>query len=269
MRKLKYCLIIICMLTYESCMRYSFAPKSAYLNDNSLYFNDSLKLSIQLPGDFILYSPKNKNGIRLKRLCKEDRNILKVLGLTPNNSTILFAGAPDVPPFYNLICVMHYAGDNSIVQPVSKQKIDGIDIGIGTIRYNGKFIKLIYYNKPDKECHYCDIDSITMTNIRRINTQMIKGCYYNDLGNCGSEDSAKYYSYKVPVTVNWKKNRSILEVYTVDEADSSKKLYSYRLLDKQTDDSVALKLCPGNYLIKVRNLKNKTLFDNRVIIKNN
>jgi hypothetical protein len=269
MRKLKYFFIILFVLVYASCAHYNFIPKSAYLNDNSLYFNDSLKLSIQLPGDFILYSPKNKNGIRLKRLCKRDKKVLKMLGLNTDNSTILFAGAPNIPPFYNLICVLQDSKNDNISSTVSKQKIDGFDIATGTIQYNGKLVKLIYYNKPDIECPYCDIDSIIMTNSKRINMQTIKGSYYNEPNNCNYASGAKAYSYHFPTTFNWKKNRSILEVYTVDQADSSKKLYGYRLLDKHASDSVTLKLCPGDYLIKLRSPKNKTLFDTSVMIKNN
>ena len=266
MNTLKRYLIFATLMISTGCTHFNFAPRSAYLNDNSLYFNDSLKLSIQLPGDFILYSHQNKNGIRLKSLCKEDKNILNILGLTPNNSIILFTGAPDVPPFYNLIGVVQDYKDSSITHTVSKQKIDDIDIGTGIIPFGKKMVKLIYYNKPDKECPYCDIDWITTSNRERISAQIIDSGYYNDLNNCAATGSA--YNYTNPPAYRQKK-KFILEAYTIDQAESSKKLYSYCLLDGRRGDSVTFKLCAGNYLFKLRNLDNKTLADSSVVIKDN
>jgi hypothetical protein len=262
-KRLVYILIIV---QIQACANYKFIPDSAVLNDNSIYFNDKLKVSIQLPGDFVLKKNNNARGINLINLNQNDIAVLKFLNI--GHAKILFTGTPVVSPFYNLICIQQRANaDTSMLKLTKKLRNGNTNIAIGSIPFDNHFITLVYYNTNDSECPYCDIDSIYVSNKRRIIDPIKSSLPYNEQSSCNTPTASQGYDFHIPKELQSKRDTMILEVNSIAPTDSSEVLYSYRLIKNPSSGKFTIKLCPGQYILTLKTYQNKTLVKTHVYLK--
>jgi hypothetical protein len=266
---IKLCLLLFLSVQFSNCKNYTFLSRGAVLiNDNSYYFNDSLKFMIELPGDFYGYNKVKNSGIKTDHFYKGDKKVLRELAYNPDNTSVLFCGKPDLSPFYNIIAVVRTKSTSStkMSDSLRKQKIKNKEIAVGVIPFKNYEIHLIYHDTIGTECPYCDIEKITADNKIRLSELASSQVAYNDFDKCTSSNMAKEVALPHPQIPPPKKHFYILQIYKNNQADSTQELSQFNLIQDITP-MPKVRLCPGSFQVKFTDETNKTVLDTTITVR--
>jgi hypothetical protein len=258
-----YIALFIGLTLYNSCSSYKFQRTGTYINGfSALYYNDSLRLCLDMPGDFEKYNPKYHTGIRLDSFYANDKRVLRKLHISKTKTSILYSVIPIVSPYYNFIAVLRDSSDINLKHYQHKiyldtlqfyykiQETKKIELEETLIPYKSYYIEFIHYNNKINECPFCDIEEITIKNRYRI----LKGHafdYKNYLSQCETTTNPALIS--IPQEKVLQNNRGLLIAYKVDTILKTREFETFQIL-KPGQNQTELNICPGNYLIRYTDL---------------
>jgi hypothetical protein len=256
-----YFIILSIALLSSSCTKYLFERNGTYISGNSdIYYNDSLRLCLNIYGDYQKYDPTIKKGIKFDVLYPHDSKIMRKLRLHKANTRVLFSTIPIISPYFNLIAVIRDSADVNLKHYQHKiyldtlqfyyktQEVKKMELEETLIPYKNYYIEFIYYNSNINECHFCDIEELTIKNRYRI----LKGHafdYHDNLSQC---ETAKN-SISIPQEKVLKSQPGLLIAYKVDTILKTRQLETFQLL-KSGQNQTEINICPGNYVIRYMDL---------------
>jgi hypothetical protein len=183
---LRFSLLLLCTLwIFCGCSSYRFVATGKNINAlredstyQQCYINDSLNLSIEVPGDFNNYKVGLNKGLKLSALYSKDKRILTKLGFKPSIIQILFSATPTLEPYYNLIAFVNkeerdftlydkkLEGDK-ILYFYKKATVKNRQIAEALIPYRNSYIGFVYYGF-EQSCSFCDFDDIVERSAKSI-----------------------------------------------------------------------------------------------------
>ena len=258
-----YLVLFAGVLLFNSCSSYKFQKDGTFINGNTaLYYNDSLKLCLDIFGDYEKYDPKIKKGIKLDALYPNDSKVMRQLRLNKANTKVLFSTIPIISPYFNLIAVMRDSADVNLKHYQHKIYLDTLqfyykiqedkrtELEEALIPYQNHYIEFIYYNSKLNECHFCDIEELIIKNHYRI----LKGHAFDcndDLSQCITPKNS------IPILIPQEKvlqgQPGLLIAYKVDTTSKTKQLETFQIL-KSGQNQTELNICPGDFVIKYMDL---------------
>ncbi len=264
---------IIDLLVLTSCNKYFFSKDGTIINgQNHLYINDSL--NIDIPGDFNYYKKDINKGVKVNSFYPNDKKILKELKIKASEVLILFSAKPVIEPFYNLLAVKR--NNKSVNLKLFKTKVyadtllyyykiqilKNREIEETLIPYKKDFIELIYYGDLSSQCHYCDIEDISIKFSHKLVSKSLSN-FIDHLSNCDTIDTTKHIIIDIPVKKLLRNQKGLIGVRKSDNSKAIKSYESFKIL-KPGVTHLDIGVCQGNYLIQYMDLEHNLLWEEKL-----
>lgn len=267
----KFFRIIFCfliLLLNIQCSQYNFLPSGTVIKEVPIYYNDSLKLSLETFGDYVEYNDELKHGFKVDGLYSGDKAILKSTRLDPSKMRMLFSGIPNGEPLYHLIAFVSkeekLIKENSSLIP--KKENDSVRYYYKMYNFKewrvyqtiipidqGTF-NFVYYQKQSDSCVYCDIESLSL----RASKMLISG---ND-NNHSNGTNANFRDVRIEIPKDNVLNKAaLLKLYN----NEGKVLISFKFLKKGNNTS-SFKVSKGSYIISYTDLNNNVKWRKELIV---
>ncbi|MBS1526548.1 MAG: hypothetical protein JST19_12910 [Bacteroidetes bacterium] len=259
-----------------SCNKFIFIPNGTVINgDQQYYLNGSIKLAINVWGDFNIYNQKLKRGVRVDKLYPQDKNILNDLEVKRRETRFLFSAVPTVEPYYHFIAFLRNAEpENMKVYKVKYDKdtllyyyriltIPKFEIAETLIPFRKKYVEFLYYNHTPNDCPDCDVNDMSLRNSR----QLQKGGEFSEiLKRYGDSTGTHSMSFNIPRSKILKNKTALLTVYKIDAEQNLKELENFKFL-RPNAGHIELKLPAGDYLIRYSDLYHRVVWSENTTVK--
>lgn len=276
---MKIWLIVLSILSlYSSCSRYVFEPRGTYVSGKrSIYYNDSLKLCLDIFGDYTKYNRKTNKGIRFDALYPGDKKILHKLHVPHDDTRILFSTIPIISPFHNIITLLRDSGAVDLKHYRHKIYLDTLQFYYDTLHikkleieetlipYRDKYIEFVYYNTRINDCPYCDIEDLTIKNRYRI-LRGNESDISSDQSPCLDSGNSKILPVEIPAGQLLKNKSGLLVAYRLKRNSDEKELETFKILSPRVNET-DLSVCPGDYNIKYMSLDHNLIWQRNMSIK--
>lgn len=263
-------------LFLNACSRYTFAPSGFIVNGDPTYYNDSMKFSVALSGDYKNFRKENKTGFKVNGLLgRSDRRMLRYSTFDKRRCILLFSGRPVSEPFYNLIAYITPGTATGIdtseyetgfvgFKPAYYFKVGKkgkTHVSHSVIPFDGGFLHFVHYQNEAEYafCRNCDFQKINEDNVQEIQKGESYSLAFNDC-NCATGGIGGEILIVADSLIQ--NERSLLKVYK----RPVKELVCFRLLDGSEEDFL-LPLCSGQYVIEYTDLQNKAKWRKEVTVK--
>ncbi|HVS94702.1 MAG TPA: hypothetical protein VHE59_21835 [Mucilaginibacter sp.] len=272
-QKIKYLtLLAIAFIQFcTGCNKFIFIPGGTVIKgeDHQYYLNDSIKLTINVWGDFNIYNRKLKKGVRVDKIYTGDKRILADLNIKSGQTKLLFSAVPTVEPYYHFVAFIREARPENM--KLYKPKYDKdtllyyyriltiskVEIAETLIPFHRKYIEFLYYNHIPNDCPYCDVDDMSLRNSRQLQKG---GEFYQVLNSYSNPLSSEPVIFNIPASKVLKNKTGLVRAYNINAEQNSKALISFKFLEPNTG-RIELNLPPGQYLIQYSDLNHKLIWD--------
>lgn len=272
--KILFCISLLFMF---SCSSSRFAKNGVFVTDVDRYFNPKENINVWVYGNYYPHID-SQDGVRLDSWYAEDRAILEKVNLSGRGKKVLFTAVPSSGSRYHLLAIKHRRSKNDTLayQKITLDSsyyyqkdfiLNDLDIRHVLIPFHDKqALSLVYYIPTVKNLtrRFSFLDYLARINSKELQNKYQFSTFWK-ISNCLA---SKQVLTTIPMPKDLYKKHKQIFVKIYAKYEHAVGIQYFQLLNPKANlKSIAVKLCPNNYIIEFSDRKSNLIHRDLITVQ--